>query len=113
MAGNLDVIRDAARLAIHLQFALPAIVLSAEGSAIGEAHVRLHRNDSRAFGDLDREGYAFSVEGKILLVFDTQEFQPAKNQKVNLGRGRFFHIEHRMPDKGERFVRCVAVEVLA
>ena len=106
MAGNLDVIRDAARLAIHLQFALPAIVLSAEGSALGEAHVRLHRNDSR-------EGYAFSVEGKILLVFDTQEFQPAKNQKVNLGRGRFFHIEHRMPDKGERFVRCVAVEVLA
>lgn len=113
MAGNLDVIRDAARLAIHRQFALPAIVLSAGGSAIGEAHVRLHSADSRAFGDLDREGYAFSLEGKTVLVFDTQEFQPAKNQKVNLGRGRFFNIEHRMPGKGERFVRCIAVEVIA
>ena len=75
MAGSLDDIRDQSRAAIHAKFALPAIISNSEGSAIGTAGVRLHRADSRAFGDLDREGFAFSVEGKNLLVFDAH-FRP-------------------------------------
>ena len=48
MAGNLDDIRDQSRAAIHAKFALPAVISSSEGSAIGNAHVRLHLADSRA-----------------------------------------------------------------
>lgn len=112
MAGNLDDIRDGSRAAIHAKFALPAVV-SSGGSTIGPAHVRLHSADSRAFGDLDREGYAFSVEGKHILVFDTEEFVPQYKQQVDIGRGRVYVIDHIFDNKDRnRYVRCVVSEVL-
>ena len=111
MAGNLDNIRDGSRAKVHAQFALLATV-SLDGSAIGAAHVRLHNADSRAFGDLDREGFAFSLEGKTLLVFDQDEFIPKRGYTVNFGRGRNFHIDHII-DKLDRtrYPRCIATEV--
>lgn len=113
MAGNLDDIRDQSRAAIHAKFALPAVISDSGGSAIGTAHVRLHLADSRAFGDLDREGFAFSVEGKNLLVFDALEWQPAYQQVVDFGRGRVYQIDHVIDEKQRtRYPRCVASEVL-
>ena len=113
MAGNLDEIRDASRAAVHAQFALPAVIADSEGSPIGAAAVRLHNTDSRAFGDLDREGFAFSVEGKNLLVFDALEWQPAYQQVVDFGRGRVYQIDHVIDEKQRtRYPRCVASEVL-
>lgn len=114
MAGNLDDIRDQSRAAVHAKFALPAIVSDSGGSAIGTAHVRLHHADSRAFGDLDREGYAFSVEGKNLLVFDSLEWEPQYQQIVDFGRGRVYQIDHVIDEKQRvRYPRCVASEVLS
>ncbi len=113
MAGNLDDIRDQSRAAIHAKFALPATISASGGSAIGTAHVRLHLADSRAFGDLDREGFAFSVEGKTLLVFDAEEWGPAYQQIVDFGRGRVYQIDHVIDEKRRsRYPRCVASEVL-
>jgi hypothetical protein len=113
MAGNLDQIRDASRAAVHAQFALLAIIRDSEGLAIGEAHVRLHLADSRPFGDLDREGFVFAVEGKNMLVFDQQEWVPQDNQVVDFGRGRVYLIEHVQDEKTRtRYPRCVAVEKL-
>ena len=113
MAGNLDEIRDASRAAVHAQFALPAVIADSEGSPIGAAAVRLHNTDSRAFGDLDREGFAFSIEGKTLLVFDSLEWGPADNQIVDFGRGRVYQIDHVIDEKQRtRYPRCVASEVL-
>lgn len=114
MAGNLDDIRDQSRAAIHAKFALPAVVSNSEGSPIGNAHVRLHLADSRAFGDLDREGFAFSVEGKNLLVFDALEWGPQYQQIVDFGRGRVYQIDHVIDNKQRvRYPRCVASEVLS
>lgn len=111
MAGNLDAIRDTARAAVHAQFALPAIIYNFEGVALGPAHVRLHLADSRPFGDLDREGFAFSIEGKTLLVFDQNEWAPSDTQIVDFGRNRVYQIEHVMDEKSRtRYARCVAVE---
>lgn len=113
MAGNLDDIRDAARAAVHAKFALPAVIASSERSPIGIAHVRLHNDDSRAFGDLDREGFAFSVEGKTILVFDKLEWEPVYQQVVDFGRGRVYQIDHIIDTKQRtRYPRCVASEVL-
>lgn len=113
MAGNLDEIRDAARAAVHAKFALPATVADSEGSTIGTAHVRLHNDDSRAFGDLDREGFALSVEGKTILVFDSLEWEPEYQQIVDFGRGRVYQIDHIIDNKQRvRYPRCVASEVL-
>lgn len=113
MAGNLDDIRDAARAAVHAKFALPAIIASSDRSPIGTAHVRLHNDDSRAFGDLDREGFALSVEGKTILVFDKLEWTPVYQQVVDFGRGRVYQIDHIIDTKQRtRYPRCVASEVL-
>lgn len=111
MAGNLDTHRDASRAAVHAQFALPAIVYTLEGALVGNAKVRLHLADSRAFGDLDREGYAFAIEGKTLLVFDSEEFKPGDGLKVDFGRGRVYAIDHVI-DKTDRtrYPRCIASE---
>lgn len=112
MAGNLDDIRDQSRAAIHAKFALPAVVLDSVGSAIGTASVRLHLADSRAFGDLDREGFAFSIEGKTLLIFDSEEWSPDAQQQVDLGRGRVYVVDHVIDDKQRtRYPRCIASEV--
>ena len=112
MAGNLDEIRDASRAAVHAQFALQAVIANSEGSPIGAAAVRLHNTDSRAFGDLDREGFAFSIEGKTLLVFDSLEWEPMDNQIVDFGRGRIYQIEHVIDTKQRvRYPRCIATEV--
>lgn len=112
MAGNLDDIRDGSRAAVHAKFALPAVI-SSDGSTIGEAHVRLHSADSRAFGDLDREGFAFSVEDKHLLIFDLDEFTPERKHVVDFGRGRVFTIDHIIDNKARsRYARCVASEKL-
>ncbi len=114
MAGTLDDIRDRSRAAIHAKFALPAIISDSEGSAIGPAHVRLHQADSRAFGDLDREGFALTVEGKNLLVFDTSEWVPKYRQRVDFGRGRVYVIDHVMDEVTRtRYPRCIASEVLS
>ena len=113
MAGSLDDIRDKSRAAIHARFALPAVISSSGGSAIGTAGVRLHRADSRAFGDLDREGFAFEVEGKNVLVFDRDEWEPQHQQIVDFGRGRVYQIDHVIDEKKRtRYPRCVASEVL-
>lgn len=110
MAG-LDEIRDSSRAAIHAKFALPAII-SIEGVAVGAAGVRLYNTESRSFGDLDREGYAFSLEGKNVLVFDVQEWVPDDTQDVDFGRGRVYHIDNVIDDlKRVRYARCVASEV--
>ena len=111
MAGNLDDVRDVSRAAIHAKFALPAIVSDLEGSTIGPAKVRLHQADSRAFGDLDREGYAFNIEGKNVLVFDQEDFEPQVAHVVDFGRGRVFTIEAIIDNKDRtRYPRCIAVE---
>lgn len=74
----------------------------------------MHHADSRAFGDLDREGYAFSVEGKNLLVFDSLEWEPQYQQIVDFGRGRVYQIDHVIDEKQRvRYPRCVASEVLS
>ena len=114
MAGNLDEIRDASRAAVHAQFALPAVIADSEGSPIGAAAVRLHNTDRRAFGDLDREGFALSIEGKTLLVFDSLEWEPAYQQIVDFGRGRVYQIDHIVDEKQRvRYPRCIASEVLS
>lgn len=113
MAGNLDTIRDRSRSAVHARFALPAIVKDREGLTVGNAGVRLHLADSRAFADLDREGFAFSLEGKTLLVFDAEEMEPFKGFVVDFGRGRVYTIEHVQDTKTHnRYLRCIAVEKL-
>ena len=114
MAGNLDNIRDKSRALVHAQFALPAIVSLPDGSPVGNAQVRLHLADSRPFADLDREGYAFNVEGKTMLVFDTEDFMPAEKQVVNFSRGRVYYIEHIVDNLDRtRYPRCVATEKLS
>lgn len=113
MAGNLDNIRDAARAAVHAKFALPAVIAAPDRSPIGTAHVRLHSDDGRAFGDLDREGFAVSVEGKTVLIFDALEWVPMYQQVVDFGRGRVYQIDHVIDTKQRtRYPRCVASEVL-
>ena len=112
MAGNLDDIRDQSRAAIHAKFALPAIV-SREGIEVGNVHARLFNADSRAFGDLDREGYAFSLEGKNVIVFDAQEWNPVEQQVVDFGRGRVYTIDVVIDSKDRAaYPRCIASEVL-
>ena len=112
MAGNLDEIRDQSRARVHAQFALPAIFSDSDGSVIGNGRVRLHNADSRAFGDLDREGFAFSLEGKTLLIFDSEEWPPGVGQVVDFGRGRVYRVDHVIDTKQRvRYPRCVATEV--
>lgn len=110
MAGNLDNIRDQSRASVHAQFALPAIIRDQTGEAIGTASVRLHRANSRPFGDLDREGFAFTIEDRIVVIFDSVEHMPARNQVVDFGRGRVFNIDAVTPNNGDRYVNCIVTE---
>lgn len=111
MAGNLDEIRDSSRAAVHEQFMLPVIVYGSEGSPLSEVHARLHAADSRPFGDLDREGYAFEIEGKNIAVFDEVEWAPQEGQILDFGRGRIYHIDHVIDNKiRTRYQRCILTE---
>ena len=112
MAGNLDEIRDASRAAVHAQFALPAVIANSEGSPIGAAAVRLHNTDSRAFGDLDREGFATVTEDVDYIIIDTRVFVGASERDrvhfPNLNRTFRLDVEH--PSEDGIFVKWEVVE---
>ena len=106
MAGNLDDIRDQSRAAIHAKFALPAVISDSGGSAIGTAHVRLHLADSRAFGDLDREGFAQVIEDVNRMIFLTAEAKPERKGVVEMDDGRQYVIDTVQPSLDGLTVSC-------
>jgi hypothetical protein len=104
---GLDQIRDAARAAIHGQFALPAVVRSPDGLVEIPLTIRLHRNVRKPIGDLDREGFALVIEESNMVIFDREQWNPIGDAgwTVDFGRDRKFDLGVVHDDAGERYPR--------
>lgn len=108
---SLDDIRDRARADVHGQFSLPATAISRDGARqIDNLNVRMHIDLNRAFGDLDREGFAKRYEFDNVLIFDTCEWMPEENWIVDFGRGRKFKLKNVIDGSGHRYVRVEVTE---
>lgn len=109
---SLDDIRDRSRAAIHEQFSLPATAISADGAIqVDGLTVRMHIDLNRAFGDLDREGFAKRYEFDNVLIFDTCQWMPQEMYIVDFGRNRKFKIKNIIDGSGHRYVRAEVTEV--
>jgi hypothetical protein len=107
---GLDEIRDASRALVHEQFSLPAVATSPDGSVeVPGLRVRMHRDLKKAFGDLDREGFAMVIEEYNQLIFDREEWEPVRGYVIDFGRERKFEMDHALDDKGQRYVRWQVV----
>lgn len=107
---SIDDIRDRSRSAVHSTFALPAAVRSKDGSVeIKDVPVRLHLNLRKPFGDLDREGFAFTIEEGAQAVFDKTLYAPKRGDIVDFGRDRVFRIEDTLSDTYERYQKVSLV----
>jgi hypothetical protein len=73
-------IRKAARRVVGATFALPAVYTSPAGIET-PCNPRRH-NVLKVFGDLDREGFAKTIEDVNRIVFDLREVIPEKNGTV-------------------------------
>jgi hypothetical protein len=109
---SIDDIRDQSRAAIHDEFAVLAVVRT--GSVeIRDVPVRLHLDLRKPFGDLDREGFAFTIEEGSQAIFDTQHpvrpCTPKRGDVVDFGRGRVFRVEDTHTDTYERYQKVSLV----
>lgn len=101
---SIDDYRDAARLDVHREFAIPAVIRRNPLTDPTEIYARLHIAGQRPFGDLDREGYGTMIETDNVGVFDTHEWVPKKGDIVDYGRERVFKLDTSMSRPGDRFV---------
>lgn len=82
-----------AQLAVHRQFAVCATYTP---PGVGASAVRVNvRHHSRIaqFGDLDREGYAQTVEDVNQIVFLSEEAVPVRRGVVEFDDGRQYMID--------------------
>lgn len=97
--------KDEAQLAVHRQFALPATYTPpGVGASPVVVQVR-HHTRVATYGDLDREGFAQTVDDVNQIIFDTCEATPEKRGVVEFEDGRRYKVETVQPQLG-RFVRC-------
>ncbi len=97
--------KDEAQLAVHRQFALPATYTApGVGASPVVVYVR-HHTRIATFGDLDREGFAQTVDDVNQIIFDTCEATPEKRGVVEFDDGRRYKIDLVQPATG-RFARC-------
>lgn len=98
-------IRKKARAVVHATFALPAVYSSPDGLTVIPCMARKH-NEKKAFGDLDREGFALSIEDVNQVVFDELEVVPQRNGTVSFENGtEVFTIVSLLPDTTDNFRR--------
>jgi hypothetical protein len=94
-----------AQLAVHRQFAIPATYTPPSvGASPVVVYVR-HHTRVAVYGDLDREGFAQTVDDVNAITFDTCEVMPEKRGVVEFDDGRRYKVETVQPQIG-RFVRC-------
>lgn len=97
--------KEEAQLAVHRQFASPATYTApGVGASPVVVYVR-HHTRIATYGDLDREGFAQTVDDVNQIIFDTCEVAPEKRGIVVLDDGRRFKVETVQPATS-RFVRC-------
>lgn len=94
-----------AQLAVHRQFALEATYTPPGVGASPVAVLVRHHSRIATFGDLDREGFAQTVDDVNQIIFDTQEVEPEKRGIVVFADGGRYRVELVQPTKS-RFVRC-------
>lgn len=97
--------KDEAQLAVHRQFALSATYTPPGVGASPVAVLARHHSRVAVFGDLDREGFAQTVDDVNQIIFDSCEVAPEKRGVVEFDDGRRYKIETVQPSTG-RFVRC-------
>lgn len=94
-----------AQLAVHRQFALCATYTPpGVGASPVLVHVR-HHTRVATYGDLDREGFAQTVDDINAVIFDSCEAAPEKRGVIEFDDGRRYKIDLVQPAMG-RFVRC-------
>ncbi len=97
--------KDEAQLAVHRQFALSATYTPpGVGASPVVVHVR-HHTRVAAYGDLDREGFAQTVDDINAVMIDSCEVVPEKRGVIEFDDGRRYKIDLVQPTTG-RFVRC-------
>jgi len=101
---SIEEFRDAARLDVHREFAIPAVIRRNPMTDPTNISARLHLAGQRPFGDLDREGYGMMIETDNVGVFDTAEWLVKKGDIVDYGRGRVFKVDTSLSRPGDRFV---------
>lgn len=88
--------RQAARLAVHREFGVPASYLApTDGAEPAACTVRFHTRVAR-FGDLDREGYAQVVEDVNRVIFLNAEVTTARRGVVTIN-SRDYVLETQEP----------------
>ena len=97
-------IRRAARRVVHSTFVLPAVYSSPDGLIVKPCMARKH-NEKKAFGDLDREGFAQVIEDVNQVIFDAFEVEPQRNGTVDFGNGEVFEIVNILPKTTDEFRR--------
>lgn len=104
-------IRQRARRAVHSAFSLPA-VYTAPGSAESVPCMARKHNETKVFGDLDREQYAQVIADVNQVVFDSIEVEPERNGVVDFGVGQGkFRITEILPKTTDEFRRVEVVPV--
>lgn len=98
-------IRKSARRVVHSTFALPAVYSPPDGGPDVPCMARKH-NETKVFGDLDREMYAQTIEDVNVIIFDALEVEPKKNGIVDFGAGQGkFEIVNILPKTTDDFRR--------
>lgn len=101
--------RKAARRAVHSTFALPAVYSPPGGGLDVPCMARKH-NESKTFGDLDREQFAMTIEDVNVVVFDSLEVEPEKFGLIDFGAGHGkFEITNILPKTTDEFRRVEVV----
>lgn len=96
--------RNKARRVVHNTFALLAVYTSPLGVVTAGIHARMH-NEKKEFGDLDREGFALSIEDVNQVIFDGNEIVPEKKGVIDFGGSKVFIITNILPKTTDEFMR--------
>ena len=97
--------RKKARRTVHSTFSLSAVYYPPDGGAAVPCKARKH-NSMKAFGDLDREGFALNIEDVNQVIFDGLEVIPQKLGVIDFGVGQGrFEIVNILPDSTDEFRR--------
>lgn len=107
-------IKQKARDVTHTTFGVPAVLLA--GGVSTDTSARLHYK-VRTYGDLDREGFATTVDDVDYVVLDTHDLLAKgrivqEGQRVNFPQlGRTFKLDIEHPSEDGHYVKWAVTEV--
>lgn len=105
--------KEQMRGSVHSQFAFPALFYDGVAAVPVDCNVRLHFKVKK-FGDMDREGYATTIEDVNAIIIDALELPAtAEKNRIYIPKLlRTFRLEVLVPNNDQkRFLKWEVTEV--